>query len=71
MEIIYNRNLELEVELIFSFLGKELIRINILELIMLKYIEGLDFVDVKDFNDRIYLIFIFYERMILGGSGGG
>jgi hypothetical protein len=71
MEIIHNRNLESEAELILSFLGKELTRINISELTTLKYIEGLDPVDVKDFNDRIHLTFTFHERTIPGGSGGG
>ena len=71
MEIIHDRNLESKAELILCFLDKELARINISELATLKYIEGLDPIDVKDLNSRIHLTFTFYERTIPGGSGGG
>lgn len=71
METIHDRNLESKAELILCFLGEELTRINISKIATLKYIEGLDPIDVKDFNDRIHLTFTFYERTIPGGSGGG
>ncbi len=71
MEIIHDRNLETKAELIFSFLGNEMTRINISEMSTLKYIEGLEPLDVKDLNDKIHLTFTFYERTTPGGSGGG